>query len=117
MLERIVVLISEVESSGIAENHVNSAISFFNNQANEAYQYVDQPLYFPLQVKQRYSFLGSIANICMDAENDARYDYNCAALKSIYGVNPQTVLSMDEEKLRFIETQIDLVILGAMGND
>lgn len=117
MQARMVELINEVEASGIAGNQVDVATAFFNNQLAEAFQFVDQPLYFPLQVKQRYSLLGTIANICMDIEDEARYDYNCAALKSIYGVNPQTVLSMDEEKLRFIEKQIDLVVLGAMGND
>ena len=117
LVTRVTELSAEITSSGLSAMQVADGIGLLTDELDAAYAYVDQPSLFPLQVKQRYSNLNVIVNVCTDATHSSWYNYNCAALKGIYGMSPQTVVDFDEEKLRYLAKQMDLVFAGAMGND
>ncbi len=115
MQARATTLVAQIESSDFLREQKDMAQARINNSVSEAQSLISYDL-FSVMIAQRYSGLPYVFNVCKDTDNDQRYNFDCGTLFGIYGLKQETVMNIEEEdKLRYLEFQMDKIIQGGLG--
>jgi len=107
-------LVTQIEESEFNNEQKNIAIARINNSISESQNLISYDL-FSVMIAQRYSGLPYVFRVCKDPDNEQRYNFDCGILLGIYGLKQETIMNLEEDKLRYLETQMDKIVQGGMG--
>jgi len=117
LVERAAVLTDEINGSAFSTSFRNNAVFLISQEVDEAESYLGSEWSFPGLIWDRYNALSYAAGVCEDANDPDRFVYNCAVLKGIYGMNLEQVIGLEDDKLMYLEQQMDRVYAGVMGSE